>query len=50
MLADDRVVQPYRVLRGVESGAVQTRVRHREAIKSAEADRHEGLISAAPTR
>ena len=47
LLADDRVVQTYRVLRRIESGATQTRVHHREAIKSAEADRDAGLISAA---
>ncbi|ANZ36024.1 hypothetical protein BBK82_08025 [Lentzea guizhouensis] len=47
LLADDRAVQTYRVLRRIESGAVQTRVHHREAIKQAEADRDADLISAA---
>lgn len=47
LLADNRVVQTYRVLRRIESGAIQTRVHHYEAIRSAEADRDAGLISAA---
>lgn len=47
LLASNRVVQTYRVLRRIESGAVQTRVHHYEAIRSAEADRDADLISAA---
>lgn len=47
LLADDRVVQTYRALRRIESGAIQICVHHREAIESAEADRDAGLISAA---
>lgn len=46
LLADDRVVQTYRVLRRLESATVTIRVRHREAIKSAQADREACLISA----
>jgi hypothetical protein len=45
LLADDRVVQTYRVLRRIEAVAVQNHVHHREAIKSAKADRDAGLIS-----
>lgn len=47
LLANSRVVQTYRVLRRIESGAIQTRVHHYEAIRSAEADRDARLISAA---
>ncbi|MET8757580.1 hypothetical protein [Lentzea sp. NPDC004782] len=47
LLASNRVVQTYRMLRRIESGALQIRVHHYEAIESAEADRDAGLISAA---
>ncbi|MCP2243514.1 hypothetical protein [Lentzea aerocolonigenes] len=47
LLASKRVVQTYRMLRRIESGALQIRVHHYEAIESAEADRDAGLISAA---
>ncbi|MFI7676349.1 hypothetical protein [Actinophytocola sp. NPDC049390] len=47
LLADDRVLQTYRVLRLIESGAVQKHVHHHDAIKCAEIDRDAGLISAA---
>lgn len=45
LLADDRVVQTYRVLRRIEAGAAQAHIRHREAIRQAEIDRESGLIS-----
>ncbi|MGW5051470.1 hypothetical protein [Actinokineospora sp. NPDC004072] len=45
LLADDRVMQTYRVLRRIEVGAAQAHIRHREAIRQAEIDRDAGMIS-----
>jgi hypothetical protein len=47
LLAGDRVVQTYRVLRRIESRAAQIRVRHRETVALAGADRDAGRITAA---
>lgn len=46
LLTDERVVQTYRVLRRIQSAAIQNHVHHRGAFTSAEADRDAGVISA----
>jgi len=45
LVADDRVVQTCQALRQIEAGAARSHIRHREAIRLAEADRDSGLIS-----
>lgn len=45
LLADNRVMQTYRVLRRIEAGAAQAHIRHRESIRQAEIDRDAGVIS-----
>ena len=45
LLADDRIMQTYRVLRQLESNAAKSHIQHRDAIRQAEADRDAGLLS-----